>query len=200
MTGQQNGTRSELCSTTTTDKLYFLHPQTNSHMELRGSSHVNLHLNAILPWGKEWDNAYVFLFLTDGLTKPVSNWTVSSRCGVEVCGRDADDAHLIQVSINAPPSVVVVSFPNGQLFSLGSRVCISILNPAVLAPHKLSPPLSHVSSSCSHASILTNLGPVARLDCGEGQTRAHACPKYWNPWSFRFWSRPHHDVHEVICG
>ncbi len=39
-----------------------------------------------------------------------------------------------------------------------------ILNPAVLAPHKLSPPFSHVSSSCSHASSLTNLGPVARLE------------------------------------
>jgi hypothetical protein len=34
-------------------------------MKLWGSSHVNLHLNAILPWGKEWDYAYVIIFLTD---------------------------------------------------------------------------------------------------------------------------------------
>ncbi len=53
-------------------------------------------------------------------------------CGGEVCGRDADDARLIRASVNAPPSMVVVSFPklpspviiliNGQLSSLGSRV------------------------------------------------------------------------------
>ncbi len=36
--------------------------------------------------------------------------------------------------------------------------------------------------------------------CGEGQTQVHACPKYWNPWSFHFRSRMYHDVHEVICG
>jgi hypothetical protein len=90
----------------------FYAPQTNSHMKLWGSSLVNLHLNAILPWGKEWDHAYVFIFLTDHLTKPVSNQMVSSMCGGEVCGRDADDARVIRASVNAPPSVVVVSFPN----------------------------------------------------------------------------------------
>jgi hypothetical protein len=65
----------------------------------------------------------------------------------EVCGRDGDDTHLIRVSINAPPSVVVfhsklprsvIILVNGQLFSLGSRVCTLIVNPAVLASHKLS--------------------------------------------------------------
>jgi hypothetical protein len=64
-------------------------------MELRGSSHVNLYLNAILPCGKEWDYAYVFLFLTDHPTKSVSNRPVSAMCGGEVCGRDADDTRLI---------------------------------------------------------------------------------------------------------
>ncbi len=56
--------------------------------------------------------------------------------------------------------IVVVKHPaphpltNGQLFSLGSRVCTYILlNPSVFAPHKLSHPLSHVSSSCSHATM-----------------------------------------------
>jgi hypothetical protein len=81
-------------------------------MKLRGSSHVNLHLNAILPWGKEWDYAYVFIFLTDHLTKNVSNRSVSSMCGGEVCGRDADDARVIRASVNTPPSMVVVSFPS----------------------------------------------------------------------------------------
>jgi hypothetical protein len=65
----------------------------------------------------------------------------------EVCVRDADGAHLIRVSLNAPPSVMgfhsklpmlVIILINGQLFSLGSRVCTWIVNPAVLAPHKLS--------------------------------------------------------------
>jgi hypothetical protein len=63
----------------------------------------------------------------------------------DVCGRDANDAHLIRLSVNAPPSMVgfhsklprsVIILINGQLFSLGSRVCTSIVNPAVLAPHK----------------------------------------------------------------
>ena len=80
-------------------------------MKLWGSSHVNLHLNAILPWGKEWDYAYVFIFLTDHLTKH-PNRMVSSMCGGEVCGRDADDTRVMQASVNAPPSVVVVSFSN----------------------------------------------------------------------------------------
>jgi hypothetical protein len=63
------------------------------------------------------------------------------------CGRDADDTHLIQVSVNIPHSVAgfhskfprsVIILINGQLFSLGSRVCNSMVNPEVLAPHKLS--------------------------------------------------------------
>jgi hypothetical protein len=54
----------------------------------------------------------------------------------EVCGRYADDARLIRASVTAPTSVVgshsklpssVIILINGRLFSLGSRVCISIL-------------------------------------------------------------------------
>jgi len=75
------------------------------------------------------------------------------------CGRYADDTCFTRAFVNAPTAVVgshsklpssVIILINGWLSSLGSRVCTSILNPAVLAPHKLSPPLSHVSSSCSH--------------------------------------------------
>jgi len=98
----------------------------------------------------------------------------------EVCGRYADDAHLIRASITAPTSVVgslsklpssVIILINGRLFSLGSRVCTSILTLQFLAPHKLS---LHVVKYPPHAVTspsLTNIGPVARLDCGEGQTR-----------------------------
>jgi hypothetical protein len=120
-----------------------------------------------------------------------STLTVILMCGGEVCGWDADDARLIRASVNTPPTEVVVSFPNspvlwsfwsmGNFSSWGAGFCSSILNPAVLAPHKLSLPFSHVSSSCSHASSLANLGPVARLDCGKGQMRGHACPEHWNP-------------------
>ncbi len=69
--------------------------------------------------------------------------------GSEVCGRYADDTRLIHTSVNAHTSVVgphcklpslVIILINGQLFSLGSRVLQLILNPAVLAPHKLSLP------------------------------------------------------------
>jgi hypothetical protein len=51
--------------------------------------------------------------------------------GGEVCGRYADDAHLIRASVTAPTSCGGVSLQtpqsviiliNGQLFSLGSRV------------------------------------------------------------------------------
>ena len=56
--------------------------------------------------------------------------------GGEVCGRYADDAHLIRVSVTASTSVVgshsklpssVIILINGRLFSLGSGVCTSIL-------------------------------------------------------------------------
>ncbi len=40
----------------------------------------------------------------------------------------------------------------GNFSPWGAGFCTSILNPAVLVPHKLSPPFSHVSSSCSHVA------------------------------------------------
>ena len=98
----------------------------------------------------------------------------------EVCGRYADDARLIRASVTAPTSVLgslsklpssVIILINGRLFSLGSRVCTSILTlqfwhhtnyHSILVTY---PPHAVTSPS------LTNLGPVARLDCGEGQTR-----------------------------
>ena len=77
------------------------------------------------------------------------------------CGRYADDTCFTRAFVNAPTAVVgshsklpssVIILINGWLSSLGSRVCTSILNPAVLAPHTLLLPLSHISSSCSHAN------------------------------------------------
>ncbi len=48
--------------------------------------------------------------------------------------------------------------------------------------------------------VSMNLGPVARLDCGEGQMRARACLANGRACSFRFQSRLHHDVQEAIAG
>jgi hypothetical protein len=50
---------------------------------------------------------------------------------------------------------------HGQFRCLPRDAPASLISTAVLAPHKLSLPLSHVSSSLLS---LTNLGPVARLD------------------------------------
>ena len=83
---------------------------------------------------------------------------------------------------------------NGRLFSLGSRVCTSILTLqfwhhtnyhfllVTYPPHAVTSP------------SLTNLGPVARLDCGEGQTRRTPAAET----HFRFQGRLHHGMHEAI--
>ncbi len=88
----------------------------------------------------------------------------------------------------------------GDFFSLGSRVCIGILNPAVLTPHRLSLSLVMYPPLAVTPQVSTNLGPVARLDCGEGQMRAWACLAKGQACSFRFQSRLHHDVQETIAG
>ncbi len=97
----------------------------------------------------------------------------------EVCGRYADDARLIQASITAPTSVVgshsklpssVIILINGQLFSLGSRLCTSILTLFWHHTNYHSILVTYPPHAVTLPS-LTNLGPVARLDCGEGQTR-----------------------------
>ncbi len=57
-------------------------------------------------------------------------------------------------------------------FLIGEQGLHFNINPAILAPHKLSLHLSHTYPSLAVTSpCRTNLGPVARLDCGEGQTR-----------------------------
>jgi hypothetical protein len=53
---------------------------------------------------------------------------------------------------------------NGQFFSLGSRVCIGILNPAVLTPHRLSLSLVTYPPLAVMPQVSTNLVPVTRLD------------------------------------
>ena len=69
-----------------------------------------------------------------------------------------NDAHLTHASFKAPPSMVGIKM--GNFFTLGNRVCIWKLNPAVLAPHKIS--------LISHTSSRKNLlGPVARRDGGK---------------------------------
>ena len=78
-----------------------------------------------------------------------------------------NDARLIHASFKAPPSMVGVNMED--LFTLlGSRVCIWKLNPAVLAPQKIS--------LISHTSSRKNIGPVARLDGGSLDTEVCVSP------------------------
>ena len=92
----------------------------------------------------------------------------------EVCGRYADDARVIRASVTAPTSMVgslsklpssVIIMINGRLFSLGSRVLHFDINPAVLAPHKLSLHLVTYPLHAVTSPSQTNLGPVARIEC-----------------------------------
>ena len=66
--------------------------------------------------------------------------------------------------------------PNEQYFSLGSRVCTYILNPAVMAPHKLSLPISHVSSSCSRVAKSYKPRSSCKTWLWWGTDMVHACP------------------------
>ena len=68
--------------------------------------------------------------------------------------------------------------------------------------HKLASllPVTYPPSAVM-AGVSTNLGPVVRLDCGEGQTKAQICLLFGRSLrSFRWQSRLHHDSHEVIAG
>jgi hypothetical protein len=119
-----------------------------------------LYLPAVHPRGRGGVMQFCFVSSTRGPTNLGSGKHIYIFIyGGQVCGRYADGAHLMQASVTASTSMVgshsklprsVIILINGQLFSLGSRVCTSILHPAVLALHKLSLPLSHVYSSCSH--------------------------------------------------
>jgi hypothetical protein len=112
--------------------------------------------------------------------------------GGEVCGRYADDARLIRVSVNAPTYVVGFSFQTPQACDHLDQW--ETFLPGEQGLHFNTKPCcfgtTHTIPSClvkytPHAVTLlslTNLGPVARLDCGEGQMQ-HA-PALEN--SFRF--------------
>jgi hypothetical protein len=128
--------------------------------------------------------------------------------GGEVCGRYADDARLIHASINALTSVVgshsrlpssAIILINGQLFSLGSRVLHRDTKPCSFGTTQTFtlPVLVKYPPHAVATLSLTNLGPVVRLDCGEGQTHAHAHPRHGIPCSRQaspwWW-------HEVIAG
>jgi len=76
---------------------------------------------------------------------------------VEFVREVRNDARLIHASCKAPPSMVGVKM--GDFFTLGSRICIWKLNPAVLAPRKIS--------LISLTSSRKNVGLVARCDRGK---------------------------------
>jgi hypothetical protein len=95
---------------------------------------------------------------------------------VEVVQGVWNDAHLTHASFKAPPSMVGIQM--GNFFTLGNRVCIWKLNPAVLAPHKI-PLISHTSSRKNL------LGPVARRDGGKFVHRS-LCESYDGTVMFQF--------------
>ncbi len=126
--------------------------------------------------------------------------------GGDVCGRYADDTRLICASVNAPTSVVGFSFQTPQAcdhldlwatFLPGEQGLHFDIKPCCFGTTQTIP-FCLVKYS-PHAVVLlslTNLGPVARLDCGEGQMQ-HT-PALEN--SFCFPMQAHHGMHEVICG
>jgi len=131
-----------------------------------------LYLPAVHPQGRE-DDAGLFGFSTSGPTSFGSGLHVYIFIyGGEVCGRYADDTRLIQASVTAPTSVVgshsklpssVIILINGQIFSLESRVCTSILTLQFWHHTKYHSILVTYLPHAVTSPSLTNLGPVARL-------------------------------------
>ncbi len=89
--------------------------------------------------------------------------------------------------IHHHPNLVEGIFPNspgqwsfwlmGNFFTLGSRVCTELINSAEFWHHTNVPsfPLVTYPPPAVTPKASMNLGPVARLDCGEGQMREQAC-------------------------
>jgi hypothetical protein len=133
--------------------------------------------------------AYLFSS-TSGQTHEGSGLHVHLHWGGDVCGRYADDARLIRVSINAPTSVVGFSFQTPQAcdhFDLWATFLEQGLHfdtkPCCFGIRQTIP--SCLVKYPPHAVLLlslTNLGPVARLDCGEGQMQHTPALEY----SFHF--------------
>jgi hypothetical protein len=121
--------------------------------------------------------------------------------GGDVCGRYADNARLICTSLNAPSSMVGFSFQTVQVCDYLDQ-WVPFL-PGEQGLHFNTKPCSFGTTqtipSClvtypPHAVTLlslTNLRPVARLDCGEGQMQLTPAPKIPR--------QAHHGLHEVIC-
>jgi hypothetical protein len=99
--------------------------------------------------------------------------------GGDVCGRYADEARLICASVNTPTSVVGFSFQTPQAYNHldlwatflpGERGLHFDTKPCCFGTTQTIP--CCLVKYPPHAVLLlslTNLGPVARLDCGEGQ-------------------------------
>ncbi len=94
-------------------------------------------------------------------------------------------AHLPPWWVLRPNSPVQWSTDQWATFqpgNLGSKVCTSILNPAVLAPRTLLLPLSHISSSCSHADKSYKPRSSHKTWAG-GRTLFAKYPDFWkNHW------------------
>jgi hypothetical protein len=150
----------------------------NPPMGTWGMMQLSLFSSTILGQKSLRSGLYIYIFINGG----------------EVCGRYADDPRSIHASVNAPTSVLgshsklpssVIILINGQLFSLGSRVLHRDTKPCSFGTTQtFTPPILVMYPPHSVVLLsLTNLGPVIRLDCGEGQTHAHGRPRHGIPCS-----------------
>ncbi len=86
--------------------------------------------------GAQGEDGAFFFVVHKRMSRQYKELTYIFICGGGVCGRDADVAHLIKVSVSVPPSVVGShsKLPSTVIIliisSLGSRVCTLILNQA----------------------------------------------------------------------
>ena len=148
-----------------------------------------------------WGSLYFYVSSTSRCPLRGPIWHVSispsTTLAVQFVGGMRFDARLIHTSVithlrggpslQTPqlcdhPDQWVTFLPGEQGF------CTSILNPAVFGTTQTStislvtyPP--HAVTSLS----LMNLGPVARLDCGEGKPHAHASCHRNKAFRFRSW-------------
>ncbi len=167
-------------------------------------SHGNLYLHASIHGAHREDDA-LFLFSyrnvqrvqRTGLHIHWWRWSLWEGCGW--CPLDTSVRQHTSlcggVSLQTPqysdhPDQLVTFPPGEQSLHIDSKPCsfgITQTINSVLVMYPL-----HAVTLLS----LTNLGPIAWLNCGEGWMWAHTCPKP----AFRFWIRLHHDVHEGISG
>jgi hypothetical protein len=98
--------------------------------------------------------------------------------------------HPSDTCVHHCPCSVVGIFPGspvqwlsqlmGNFFSLGSRVCMELVTLLSFGTTQTCPLFLVIyPPTAVTAQVSINLGPVARLDCGEGQMQVRTCPVQW---------------------